>query len=38
VADGAEAAQPFRPNLKPVDAYNSAILDEININNHLLKD
>ncbi|MFN4904596.1 MAG: EutN/CcmL family microcompartment protein [Planctomycetota bacterium] len=38
VADGAEAAQPFRPNLKPVDAYNSAILDEININNQLLKD
>ncbi len=38
VADGAEAAQPFRPNLKPVDAYNSTILDEININNHLLKD
>ena len=38
VADGAEAAQPFRPNLKPVDAFNSAILDEININTHLLKD
>ncbi|MFN6399767.1 MAG: EutN/CcmL family microcompartment protein [Planctomycetota bacterium] len=38
VADGAEAAQPFRPNLKPVDAYNSAILDEIHINPHLLKD
>lgn len=38
VADGAEAAQPFRPNLKPVDAYNSAILDEININTQLLKD
>lgn len=30
VSDGAEAAQPFRPALKPVDAYNSAILDEIN--------
>lgn len=29
VSDGAEAAQPFRPALKPVDAYNSAILDEI---------
>jgi ethanolamine utilization protein EutN len=38
VADGAEAAQPFRPNFKPVDAYNSAILDEININTQLLKD
>ncbi|MGN6135632.1 MAG: EutN/CcmL family microcompartment protein [Aureliella sp.] len=29
VSDGAEAAQPFRPALKPVDAFNSAILDEI---------
>ncbi len=29
VSDGAEAAQPFRPEQKPVDAYNSAILDEI---------
>ncbi|MCE2785214.1 MAG: EutN/CcmL family microcompartment protein [Pirellula sp.] len=38
VADGGEAAQPFRPKLKPVDAYNSAILDEINIKPHLLKD
>jgi ethanolamine utilization protein EutN len=36
VSDGAEAAQPFRPKLKPVDAYNSAILDEININPRLL--
>ena len=31
VSDGAEAAQPFRPELKPVDAYCSAILDEIHI-------
>lgn len=38
VSDGAEAAQPFRPNLKPVDAYNSAILDEIHIQTELLKD
>ncbi|MDP6444600.1 MAG: EutN/CcmL family microcompartment protein [Pirellulaceae bacterium] len=30
-SDGAEAAQPFRPELKPVDAYNAAILDTINI-------
>lgn len=30
VSDGAEAAQPFRPALKPVDAFNSAILDEVN--------
>jgi len=31
VSDGAEAAQPFRPNQKPVDAYNAAIIDELNI-------
>ncbi|MEQ1826658.1 MAG: EutN/CcmL family microcompartment protein [Pirellula sp.] len=31
VSDGAEAAQPFRPKLKPVDAYNAAIIDELHI-------
>jgi len=31
VSDGAEAAQPFRPNQKPVDAYNAAIIDELSI-------
>lgn len=31
VSDGAEAAQPFKPVIKPVDAYNAAILDDINI-------
>ncbi|MEZ6135078.1 MAG: EutN/CcmL family microcompartment protein [Pirellulaceae bacterium] len=31
VSDGGEAAQPFRPELKPVDAYCSAILDVIHI-------
>lgn len=29
VSEGAEAAQPFRPDLKPVDAYAAAILDEV---------
>ena len=29
LSEGAEAAQPFRPEFKPVDAYNAAILDEI---------
>ena len=33
VSEGAEAAQPFRPHLKPVDAYNAAILDHIDITN-----
>jgi ethanolamine utilization protein EutN len=31
LAQGAEAAQPFRPDLKPVDAYNAAILDRIDL-------
>jgi len=31
MSEGAEATQPFRPELKPVDAYASAILDEINL-------
>ena len=31
VSDGAEAAQPFRPEQKAVDAYCSAILDAVNI-------
>ncbi len=31
MSEGAEAAQPFRPELKPVDAYASAILDDVNI-------
>jgi ethanolamine utilization protein EutN len=31
VSEGAEAAQPFRPELKPVDAYNAALLDNISI-------
>jgi microcompartment protein CcmK/EutM len=31
ISEGAEAAQPFRPDLKPVDAYAAAILDEVNL-------
>jgi ethanolamine utilization protein EutN len=31
LSEGAEAAQPFRPEIKPVDAYNAAILDQISI-------
>jgi ethanolamine utilization protein EutN len=31
MAEGPEAAQPFRPELKPVDAYNTAILDHLDI-------
>ena len=28
-SEGPEAAQPFRPEVKPVDAYNTAILDHL---------
>jgi microcompartment protein CcmK/EutM len=31
VSEGAEATQPFRPELKAVDAYASAIVDEIDL-------
>jgi microcompartment protein CcmK/EutM len=31
ISEGAEASQPFRPEIKPVDAYASAILDEIHL-------
>lgn len=31
IADGAEAAAPFHPETKPVDAYAAAILDHIDI-------
>lgn len=31
VSEGAEAAAPFYPDQKPVDAYNAAILDTITI-------
>lgn len=29
LSEGGEAAQPFKPNYKPVDAYCAAILDQI---------
>ena len=29
VSESAEAAQPFRPQDKPIDAYNAAILDAV---------
>ncbi|MEO1971928.1 MAG: EutN/CcmL family microcompartment protein [Pirellulaceae bacterium] len=31
IAEGGEAAQPFRPEVKPVDCYSAALLDQINI-------
>jgi len=31
VSEGAEAAQPFRPEMKAVDAYASAIIDQVDL-------
>lgn len=31
-SEGREAAQPFHPEVKPIDAYNAAILDAIHLN------
>ena len=31
VSEGREAAMPFYPDVKPIDAYNAAILDHVNI-------
>ncbi len=37
MSEGPEAAQPFRPEIKPVDASNAAILDSISINQSLAR-
>jgi microcompartment protein CcmK/EutM len=37
ISEGAEAAQPFRPNYKPIDVYISAILDQVDIDQKLLR-
>jgi len=31
ISEGGEAAQPFYPEVKPVDAYNAALLDAIQL-------
>ena len=31
VSESAEAAAPFHPDTKPIDAYNAAILDTVNV-------
>ena len=31
ISEGGEAAMPFYPDMKPVDAYNAAILDHVSI-------
>ena len=37
ISEGAEASVPFYPEAKPVDAYNAAILDTIDIDQSVLK-
>jgi ethanolamine utilization protein EutN len=36
LSEGPEAAMPFRPELKPVDGYNAAILDHLEVDVELL--
>jgi microcompartment protein CcmK/EutM len=31
ISEGGEAAQPFYPEMKPIDAYNAAILDNVDV-------
>ena len=31
VSEGGEAVQPFHPEVKPIDAYNAAILDNVQL-------
>ncbi len=37
LSEGPEAAQPFRPAIKPVDAYAAAILDGLEVDESLVK-
>ncbi len=38
MSEGREAAMPFHPDIKPVDAYNAALLDRLVIERSLLPD
>ena len=35
LSEGPEAAMPFRPEIKPVDGYNAAILDHLEVHPEL---
>lgn len=37
-SEGGEAVQPFKPNVKPVDAYLAAILDKLNLDQGLIRE
>lgn len=32
ISEGREAAMPFHPDTKPIDAYNAAVLDAVQVN------
>lgn len=36
ISEGPEASMPFRPEIKPVEAYNAAILDTLEVDASLL--
>jgi ethanolamine utilization protein EutN len=36
-SEGGEAVQPFKPDVKPVDAYLAAIIDNVNLGQRLIK-
>lgn len=38
LAEGPEAAQPFLPDVKPVDAFAAGILDQLEVDRQLLQD
>lgn len=35
LSEGGEAAQPFRPENKPIDAYNAAVLDRVEMGSEI---
>lgn len=37
VSEGREAAMPFYPDVKPIDAYNAAILDRVDVDAQIVK-
>ena len=37
LSEGREAAQPFHPEIKPVDAYNAALLDDVVLDESAVK-
>ena len=38
VSEGREAAMPFYPDVKPIDAYNAAILDRVDVDARIVKE